>query len=90
MPRLVGVDPLLGQQLAALVLARRVADLGRPAADQRDRPVAGALQVAQQHDADEIADVQAVGRAVEPDIARDDARPPPARRAPPASVHWWM
>ena len=56
------------EELAALVLARRVADLGRAAADQRDRAVAGALHPAQHHDADEVADVQAVGGAVEADV----------------------
>ena len=59
------------EQLAAFVLARRVADLGGAAADQRDRPMAGALHQAQQHDADEVADMQAVGGAVEADVGGD-------------------
>ena len=70
---LVGVDLRLGQQLPAFILARRVADLGRAATHQRDRPVAGLLQVAQHHDADQIADMQAVGGAVVADIGGDDA-----------------
>ena len=68
----VARDRGLVEQLPALVLARGVADLGRAATDQSDRAVARALQPAQQHDADEVADVQAVGGAVEPDV-RDDA-----------------
>ena len=46
------------QQLAAFILATRIADLGGAAADQRDWPVAGLLQAAQQHDRGQIADVE--------------------------------
>ncbi len=59
------------EQLAALVLARGITDLGGAAADQGDRPVAGALHQAQQHDAHQIADMQAVGGAVEADVGGD-------------------
>ena len=43
-------DALLGQQLPARVLARRVPDLGGAASHEDDGPVAGALHVPQQHD----------------------------------------
>ena len=64
----VGGDLGVGQQLAALVLARGIADPGGAAAHQHDRPVAGLLQQAQQHDLQQAADMQAVGGAVEADI----------------------
>ena len=48
--RLVGVDLLDGQKLAALVLAGRIADPRRAAADQRQRLAAGALQPGEHHD----------------------------------------
>ena len=70
---LVGVDLLLAEELPALVLAGRVADLGGPAAHERDRTMARLLQVPQHHDADEVADMQAVGGAVVADIGRDGA-----------------
>jgi len=69
----VARDVRVGQQLARLVLARRIADLGRAAAHQHDRLVAGALQPAQHHDLHEAADMQAVGGAVEADIGGSDA-----------------
>ena len=46
----VGLDLLLGQHGARLVLAGRVADLGGAAAHQDDRLVAGLLHPAQHHD----------------------------------------
>jgi hypothetical protein len=64
----VARDLLVGEQLARLVLARGIADLGRAAAHQHERPVAAALQPAQDHDLHQAADMQAVGGAVEPDI----------------------
>jgi len=67
----VGVDRVFGQQLAALVLARRVADLGRAAAHQGDRPVAGLLHPAQQHDLHQVPDMQRIRRRIEADIAGD-------------------
>ena len=60
------------EQLAALVLARGIADLGRAAAHQHDRLVARLLQPAQQHDLDEVADVEARRGRVEADIGGDD------------------
>ena len=56
------------EQLARLVLAGRVADLRRAAAHQHDRLVAGLLEQAQQHDRQQIADMQAVGGAIIADI----------------------
>ena len=69
----VGVDLLVGEQLARLVAARGIADLGRAAAHQRDRLVPGLLPPAQQHDLQQMADVQRVGRAVEADVGGADA-----------------
>ena len=60
------------QQLAALVLARRIADLGRAAAHQHDRPVARLLQPAQHHDLDQAADMEARRGRVEADVGGDD------------------
>ena len=71
MPRLLASICSSVEQLPALVLAGRVADLGRAAAHQRDRPMAGALQVAQHHDLTQMADMQAVGGAVVADIGGD-------------------
>src|SRR5690348_5107258 len=56
--RQVGVDLLRRKELARLVTARRVADLGRAAAHQGDRLVAGLLPPAQQHDLREMADME--------------------------------
>ncbi len=68
----VGVDLRIGQQLAALVLAGRIADLGRAAAHQHDRLVTGLLQPAQHHDLDKAADVKARRGRVEADVAGHD------------------
>ena len=65
---LVGGDGVFAQQRPRPVAAARVADLGRAAAEQHDRPVAGGLEPAQHHDLHQAADVQAVGGAVEADI----------------------
>ena len=62
----IGADLGIGEQLARLVLAGRIADLGGAAADQHDRLVARLLQLAQHHDRDEIADMQARRRASKP------------------------
>ena len=62
----------VGEQLAALVLARGIADLGRPAAHQHDRLVPGLLQAAQQHDLHQVADVERGRGRVEADIAGHD------------------
>ena len=70
----VAGDVGVAQQPAAVILAGGVADLGGAAAHQHDRPMAGLLQPAQQHDSDQAADVQAVGRGIEADIAADHAR----------------
>ena len=73
MLRHVGVDLLVGEQLARLVAARGIADLGGAAAHQGDRLVAGLLPPAQQHDLQQVADMQRIGGAVEADIGRADA-----------------
>ena len=85
----VGVDLLVGQQLAAFILAAWVADLGRPAAHQHDRLVPGLLQAAQHHDLDQVADMEARRGGVEADIAGDDFLAASASSAA-ASVTWWM
>ena len=92
MPADIGGDLGVGEKLARLVLAGRIADLGGAAADQHDRPVPGLLQFAQHHDAEQIADMQARRRAVEADIAGDGfgagepveapLRPSPGGRSP--------
>ena len=70
------------EQLAALVLAGRIADLGGAAAHQHDRLVPGLLEPAQHHDLDEAADMERRRGRVEADIAGHDLRAARARRAP--------
>ncbi len=65
----VAVDLFLREDLAHLRLAAGIADHGRPAADQRDGPVAVSLHVGQRHDGNETPDVEARGRRVEADVA---------------------
>jgi hypothetical protein len=65
-------DPRFGQQGALGVLEGGVAHLGRAAAHQDDGLVPGLLQTAQQHDLDQVADVQRRRRGVKADIAGDD------------------
>ena len=71
---LVGLDLGDRQQLAALVLAGRVADHRRAAAHQRDRLAARLLEPVQHHDLDERADVQRGRGAIEADVARERPR----------------
>ena len=68
---LVVFDLLGRQQLTHLVLAGRIADLGRAAAHHDDRLVPGLLQPAQRHDLHQVADVEARRRAIESDIGGD-------------------
>ena len=82
--RLVGGDGLLGEERTGFVAPAGVADLGRPPAEQHDRPVAGLLEPAQHHDLHEAADMQAVGRAVEADVGGD--APLRGERVEPACV----
>ena len=72
--RYVAGDLFLAQELADLVLARGIPDLGRAAPDQHDGLVPGVLQQAQQHDRHQAAHMQAVRRAVEADIGGDGLR----------------
>ena len=66
---LVRRDVLRGENRALAVLAGRIADLRRPAAQQDDGGVAGLLQAAQHHDLNQAADVKAGSGRVETDIA---------------------
>ena len=50
-----------------------IADHARGAAGQRDRPVAGVLEAAQQQQGHEVADVEAVGGGIEADVEGDRA-----------------
>ena len=83
MPAILAAISASVEQLARLVLAGRIADLGGAAADQHDRLVPGLLQLAQHHDPEQIADMQARRGAVEADIAGDAPRFCAARRGPP-------
>ena len=69
----VGLDMPLGQELPALVLSRRVSDLGGAASHEDDGTMAGTLHVPEQHDLDKASDVKGIGRRVEPDVAGDPA-----------------
>jgi hypothetical protein len=68
-PADVGLDRLRGVELPLDRLPAGVADHPRAAADHRDRSVAGALQVHEPHDRDQVADVQARRRGVEAAVA---------------------
>ena len=70
---LVGLDLLEREDLARLVLARRVAHARRAAAHQHDRLAAALLQPMQHHDGDEAAHVQRRRRAVVADVGGDRA-----------------
>ena len=71
----VGLDLLIGEQLARFVAAGRVADLGGAAAHEDDGPVPGLLQAAQHHDLHQAADMQAVRGRIEADVRRHDSGP---------------
>ena len=62
------VDLLLGQHLAHIGLASRIADHGRAAADQCNRMVAGLLQAGHNNQLQEMADVQRISRCVKTNI----------------------
>ena len=68
----IGLDPVLGEQLARLVLEAGVADLAGAAAHQHDGLVPSLLQSAQQHDLHQAADVERRRGRIEADIARHD------------------
>jgi len=68
----VGGDVLVGEQLAALVAAGRIADLGGAAAHQHDRPVPRLLEPTQHHDLHQGADMERRRGRVEADIAGHD------------------
>ena len=69
----VRVDLLVREHRAALVTETRIADACGRATDQQDRAVPGLLQPAHQHQALEMADVQAVSRSVEAQVDRPRA-----------------
>ena len=64
---------------------RRVADHPGPAADERDRPAAVALEVEQPEDRHEVADVERGSRRVEPVVGGDRAAGRESRRRDRAS-----
>ena len=72
---------LVVEQVALLGAPARVADHARGAAGQGDRPVPGVLEAAQHEQADQVADVQAVGGRVAAVVQRDRALGEPGRAA---------
>src|SRR5207245_4548775 len=62
---------LSGKQGSVGTLARGVADETRAAAQQHDGPVAVELQVSQQHDRHQVAELQAGRRSVEAAVGGD-------------------
>ena len=64
------VDVGLGEHLAHIVATRGVSDHGRAAADQGDGLVARHLESFHQAQRHEVADVQAIRRAVKADVER--------------------
>ena len=73
MRRHVGPQRRLVEEVALLAAPAGVADHAGGAAGEGDRPVAGVGEAAQHEQADEVADVQAVGGRVAPVVERDRA-----------------
>lgn len=73
-PRDVPRDLLLGEHRPLRALAARVADEARRAAEQRDGVVAASLEPGEDDDAEEVPDVNRIGRRVEADIHREPLR----------------
>ena len=71
MPAMLCVERLPVEQVALLAASSGVADHARRAAGQREGPVAGELEAAQGELAEQVADVQAVGRRIEADVDAD-------------------
>ena len=67
------VDVFDGQHFSKVRLAGRVADHARAAAHERDRLVAGPLQMRHRHDRDIMPDVQRIRRRVKTGVKRDHA-----------------
>ena len=67
----VGGQRLVVEQVALLGAAARVADHAGGAAGEGDRPVPGVLEAAQHEQADQVADVQAVGGRIAAVVQRD-------------------
>jgi len=59
------------EQIAFVAATPRVADHAGGATSQRKRPMAGQLEATEEQLADEMADVQRVGRGVEADVQPD-------------------
>ena len=64
----VRLERVAVEQVAFRRPAGRVADHPGPAADDRDRAAAEALESEQPEDRDEVPDVERVGRRIEPDV----------------------
>ena len=68
----IGVDVLSRKQLAAFILARRIANLGCTSAHQDDGLVPGLLQPTEHHDLHHRTDMQRRRGRIETDIGGDD------------------
>ena len=68
---LIMIERVGVKQIALLTLAGGVADHACGSADEQERLVAAALEVAQHHDAAEVTDVQRVGRRIGSEVGRD-------------------
>ena len=71
MPGDVALERLAVEQVPLRRPARRIADHPGPAADERDRPAAEALEPEQPEDRHEVPDVERGAGRIEPDVARD-------------------
>ena len=76
------LERLAVEQVPLRRAARRVADHPGPAADERDRAPAEALEAQEPEDRDQVADVERVGGRVETDVAGDRATGRQAVRQP--------
>ena len=70
----IGFEDVAGEEIALGRLAARVADHAGGAARERDGAMAGQLEPAQDEEADEVAEVEAVGGRVEADVEGEGRR----------------
>ena len=79
--RAVAIQDRVVQQVPLRARARRVADHARAAADERHRDAAGALQVGQQEDLDEVAHVERRAGRIDAHVGADGAAGEPCLEA---------
>ncbi len=71
MPAMLWSSVVAVEQVALLAPSAGIADHARGAAGERVGPMAGELEAAQRDLTEQVADVEAVGRRIEPDVDTD-------------------